>query len=62
LHKACWIGADDSADLREFVARRRKDIAHDKDGKVVFLAESAWALKMAQENFPKISFHFTSET
>lgn len=61
LHKACWIGAKNEADLKEFIARRRKDIAHDKDGKTVFLAESAWALKMAQENFPKISFHFTSE-
>jgi peptide chain release factor 3 len=27
----------------------------------VFLAESAWALKMAMENHPKVEFHFTSE-
>lgn len=61
LHKACWISADQDADMKEFVARRRKDMARDKEGKLVFLAESAWALKMAQDNFPKIHFHFTSE-
>ena len=61
LHKACWISAEQDADLKEFIARRRKDMAHDKEGKLVFLAESAWALKMAQDNFPKIHFHFTSE-
>ncbi len=33
----------------------------DKDGKDVFLAESAWTLKMAQENFPEVKFHYTSE-
>ena len=32
-----------------------------KDGNHVFLAESAWTLKMAQDNFPDVVFHFTSE-
>ena len=61
LHKACWIESDDEAALKEFQSRKRNDIAHDVDGKLVFLAESAWILKLAQENFPKIKFHFTSE-
>ncbi|MCL4159476.1 UNVERIFIED_CONTAM: hypothetical protein GTU68_057518 [Idotea baltica] len=61
LHKACWIDADDDAKIKEFVKKRKKDIASDIDGKFVFLAESAWTLKMAQDNFPDIRFHFTSE-
>ena len=61
LFKACWIDSDNKTSLREFESRRRNDIALDKDGKTVFLAESAWILKMAQENFPDVRFHFTNE-
>jgi peptide chain release factor 3 len=61
LHKACWVTCDDDKVMREFLSRRSKDIARDKDGHLVFLAESAWALKMAQENHPEVQFHFTSE-
>ena len=60
LHKACWIEGTNE-DIKELSTRRKKDIATDKDGKLVFLAESAWALKMAQENYPKVKFHFSSE-
>ncbi len=61
LNKACWISCEDEAQYEEFLKRRRRDIAKDKDGNIVFLAESAWVLKMAQESFPKVNFHFTSE-
>jgi len=61
LHKACWIECKDDAKLREFLTRRKRDMATDKDGNHVFLAESAWTLKMAQDNFPDVTFHFTSE-
>ena len=61
LHKACWVHCDDPVKLRAFTSRRKRDLAKDKDGQLVFLAESAWALRMAQENFPEVSFHFTSE-
>ncbi len=61
LHKACWVSCDDPAALKEFISRRKRDIARDKDDKLVFLAESAWTLQMAQENHPKVQFHFTSE-
>jgi peptide chain release factor 3 len=36
-------------------------IALDKDGRDVFLADSGYVLQMAQQDFPKIHFHFTSE-
>lgn len=61
LEKACWISADDEKALKEFMSRRSRDIARDKNGKLVFLAESKWMLKMAQDEFPKIQFHFKSE-
>jgi peptide chain release factor 3 len=61
LHKACWITYEDDKAFKEFEVRRRRDLAKDKDGKLVYMAESAWALKMAQENHPDIQFHFTSE-
>ncbi len=61
IHKACWVEAEDPAKLKEFLKRKLKDIATDTEGKMVFLAESAWMLKMAQEKYPDIKFHFTSE-
>lgn len=61
LEKACWISSDDKAAMKEFEARRSRDLARDKNGKLVFLAESNWMLQMAQQEFPKIQFHFKSE-
>jgi len=61
LYKACWVTCDDPVALKEFLKRRARDIARDKQGNLVYLAESAWSLKMAQENHPKVRFHFTSE-
>ncbi len=61
LHKACWISSDDKKKLNEFVDSKYRHIARDKDGKLVFMAESRSWLTMVQDNFPEINFHFTSE-
>lgn len=61
LYKACWVTTEDKKEMDEFVKRRSRDLARDKDGALVFLAESPWMLKMAQENHPAMTFHFTSE-
>ncbi len=61
LYKACWIVCDDRKELEEFKKRKYQYIAEDKHGRDVFLADSAYTLQMAQEKFPKIKFHFTSE-
>ncbi len=61
LHKACWVECTDQKMLDEFTLRRKKDLARDKDGKLIFLAESAWTLKLVQENYPSIQFHLSSE-
>jgi peptide chain release factor 3 len=61
LRRACWVSCTKPAEIETFKQRRRRETAHDQDGKLVFLAESEWSLKMVQENHPEISFHFTSE-
>lgn len=61
LYKACWVSCEDDKALKEFKERRKRDLSYDKHGNLVFLAESAWTLQMAQENHPKVAFHFTSE-
>lgn len=61
MHKACWVSCKVKSKLDEFIARRKRDLARDKDGKLVFLAESAWTLKLLQENFPDVQFHMSSE-
>jgi peptide chain release factor 3 len=62
LFKACWVSAEDPKALAEFLDRRKRDIAKDKDGNWVFMAETAWTLQTVQEAFPKINFRFTTES
>ena len=61
LHKACWVEADDPAELEAFKKRKYQYMAKDKEGRDVFLADSGYVLQMAQEDFKHIKFHFTSE-
>jgi len=61
MHKACWFEGDDKEQLEDFRKRKFSAIAIDKHGREVFMAESPYSLQMAQDRFPKIRFHFTSE-
>lgn len=61
IYKACWISSTNEKKLQEFLDSKQRHIARDKDGKLVFMAESKGWLQMVQENFPEIQFHFTSE-
>ncbi|MCX7636351.1 MAG: peptide chain release factor 3 [Cyclobacteriaceae bacterium] len=61
IYKACWISCDDPKKLKAFIDSKQRHIARDKDGKLVFMAESKAWLQMVKENFPEIQFHFTSE-
>ncbi len=61
LYKACWIESDDAASLDAFKRRKHQYMALDREGRDVFLADSNYVLQMAQNDFPKIRFHFTSE-
>ena len=61
LYKACWIESDDAAELEAFKKRKYQYMAKDREGRDVFLADSGYVLNMAQQDFEKIRFHFTSE-
>jgi peptide chain release factor 3 len=61
IYKACWIDSENPKSLKEFVDSKHRHIAKDKDGKLVFMAESKSWLQMVQDNFPDIKFHFISE-
>ncbi len=61
MYKACWIESDDKKELDEFKKRKHQKMAKDKFGRDVFMADSAFILQMAQDEFKKIRFHFTSE-
>ncbi len=61
LYKACWIESDDAEALSAFKKRKHQYMAIDREGRDVFLADSNYVLQMAQNDFPKIRFHFTSE-
>lgn len=61
LYKACWIESDDPEALAAFKKRKHQFMAIDRDGRDVFLADSNYVLQMAQSDFPKIRFHFSSE-
>ncbi len=61
LHKACWIESDDEDALTQFKKRKHQFMAVDREGRDVFMADSAYVLSMAQQDFPTIRFHFSSE-
>ena len=61
IHKACWIESDNAEQLADFTRRKHANMAVDKHGRDVFLADTSYSLALAQEKFPDIRFHFTSE-
>jgi len=61
MHKACWIETSNHSKLKDFRLRKYQQLATDKEGREVYMAESPYALQMAQENFPEIMFHLSSE-
>ncbi|MDT0676742.1 peptide chain release factor 3 [Autumnicola musiva] len=63
VHKATWVEAKDtkSEEFKDFKRVKAKFLAKDKQGQLVFLADSQFSLQMAQQKYPDIKFHFTSE-
>ena len=47
--------------LEDFIKRKISNIAYDKDNNSVFLAPSVFLLNQAESDYPKITFHKTSE-
>ena len=60
IYKACWIGGEEG-DVDAFIKDKYRHIAKDKEGKVVFMAETKAWLQMVEENFPDVQFHSISE-
>lgn len=61
FYKACWIKSDNEEMMSEFMKRKHNNILQDKDGNDVFLAESAFILKVCKEDFADINFYTTSD-
>jgi len=58
--KACWIKGDEEI-IREFIKFKQANIVKDKEGNLVYLAESAWYLNTERTNNPDIEFYITSD-
>jgi peptide chain release factor 3 len=61
FYKACWITSADNNKLEEFIRYKTGNIVTDKDGHLVYLAQSEWFLNTERTNNPDIEFHFSSE-
>ncbi len=59
--KACWITTEDKTQLESFIKAKGNYLAKDKDENLVFLAETQFLLNMAEQDYPDITFHKTSE-
>ncbi|WP_394751233.1 peptide chain release factor 3 [Spongiimicrobium salis] len=63
VYKACWVDPDDASneEFKEFKRVKQKFLATDKQGQLVFLADSQFSLQMTQQKYPSVKLHFTSE-
>ncbi len=61
FYKACWLTSKDAKKLLEFSRFKQANIGEDKDGHMIYLAQSEWFLNTEIANNPDIEFHFTSE-
>ena len=63
VHKACWVDPEDpkNEEFKEFKRVKQRYLAKDKEGKMVFLADSEFTIQMTQSKYPTVKLHFTSE-
>jgi peptide chain release factor 3 len=59
--KACWVTSNDKNQLEAFRRAKANYLAVDKDDNLVFLAETTFLLSMAEQDYPEITFHKSSE-
>ena len=48
-------------EFKEFKRVKQRYLAKDKEGKLVFLADSSFTMQMTQSKYPTVKLHFTSE-
>lgn len=63
VYKACWVDPKEpkNEEFKEFKRVKQRYLAKDKQGKLVFLADSAFSIQMTQQKYPTVKLHFTSE-
>lgn len=63
VFKACWVEPENikSDEFKEFKRVKQRYLAKDKQGQLVFLADSAFTIQMTQSKYPSVKLHFTSE-
>ncbi|TXD49414.1 peptide chain release factor 3 [Polaribacter sp. IC073] len=63
VHKACWVEPENpkSDEFKEFKRVKQRYLAKDKQGQLVFLADSEFTIQMTQSKYPSVKLHFTSE-
>lgn len=63
VHKVCWVNPEDAnnEEFKEFKRIKQRYLAKDKQGQLVFLADSAFSIQMTQQKYPSVKLHFTSE-
>ncbi len=61
LYKTAWVSSDNPKAMEDFVKHKGAAMAVDKDGRLVFLAETRYALELTMDKYKEINFHFTSE-
>ena len=62
-HKACWVEPENpkSNEFIDFKRVKQRYLAKDKQGQLVFLADSEFTIQMTQNKYPSVKLHFTSE-
>ncbi|WP_010134753.1 peptide chain release factor 3 [Ochrovirga pacifica] len=62
MHKVCWVEeGENKEEFKEFKRVKQRYLAKDKQGQLVFLADSAFTIQMTQDKYPSVKLHFTSE-
>ncbi len=63
VYKACWVDPEDpkSEEFKEFKRVKQKYLARDKQGQLVFLADSSFSIEMTKQKYPSVKLHFVSE-
>lgn len=61
FYKAGWLTSKDPKKLEDFARFKQANVGADKDGNMVYLAQSEWFLNTERQNNPDIEFNFSSE-
>ncbi|MBT4868620.1 MAG: peptide chain release factor 3 [Polaribacter sp.] len=63
VHKACWVEPEDikNEEFKKFKRVKQRYLAKDKQGQLVFLADSEFTIQMTQSKYPSVKLHFVSE-